>query len=461
MKTLVWLRTDLRVSDNSALLSATEAGQVAVCYIPALEQHQEHDTGLPRLKYLEATVRALSLELAKLGIPFELLDAARFDDAPAALVNHAKNIGANTIAFNNEYPWNERKRDNAVVSMALASGLKVARYDDDVILSPGTVTTQQGAPFRVFTPFKRRWLSLINPTLLEPLPQPEPIGTALAPTPVDFGLAADPDFSQEAGEHAGQQRLHAFLDANIDTYATGRDHPALEHTSRLSPYLSVGALSIRQSCHAAYNANDGRLAAGPLASWINELIWREFYRHVTALFPRVSRNRNFNPKADALPWRDAPQDLEAWQKGETGYPFVDAGMRQLNETGWMHNRLRMVTAAFLSKHLLIDWRHGEEYFMRHLIDGDFASNNGGWQWSASTGTDAMPYFRIFNPNRQGEKFDRDGLFTLRYLPELAALPTAHLYKPERYPLDVRYPTPIVDHDFARQRALATFKAALG
>ena len=199
-------------------------------------------------------------------------------------------------------------------------------------------------------------------------------------------------------------------------------------------------------------------AAEGADAWINELIWRDFYRHVIALFPHVSKGQAFRSEGDRIPWRHAPEEFAAWQTGHTGYPLVDAAMRQLSTTGWMHNRLRMVTAMFLSKHLLLDWRLGERHFMEQLIDGDFAANNGGWQWSASTGTDAAPYFRIFNPTTQGERFDPEARFVRRYVPELEALSAAQIYK-RPHALVAAYPAPIVEHRFARERALATFKAA--
>ena len=238
--------------------------------------------------------------------------------------------------------------------------------------------------------------------------------------------------------------------------------PAEPGTSQLSPYLAAGVISIRQCLHAALGYNQGELDSGAsgATTWINELLWREFYKHILVGYPRVSMHRAFRPETEALPWRRAPYELEAWQQGRTGFPIIDAAMRQLRETGWMHNRLRMITAMFLSKNLLIDWREGERWFMRHLIDGDLAANNGGWQWSASTGTDSVPYFRLFNPTSQSQRFDPDGQFLRRWLPELQHLSSRDIHSPATHHNlfgVIEYPTPIVDLGKSRARALDAFR----
>ncbi|MGD8417509.1 MAG: FAD-binding domain-containing protein, partial [Pseudomonadales bacterium] len=280
--------------------------------------------------------------------------------------------------------------------------------------------------------------------LLTPLPAPEPRSRPTVDVPAPDALNGLPEAAQDpdwpAGHSAAADRLDAFVSGQLERYDEDRDYPAKPATSRLSAYLNVGAVSVR-TCYA-------RAAAAPEGSgresWLSELVWREFYRHVVAAHPHVSRGHAFQQHLDGLDWRHDPEGLAAWKAGETGYPLVDAGMRQLLETGFMHNRLRMITAMFLSKHLLIDWHEGERHFMRHLRDADFASNNGGWQWSASTGTDAAPYFRIFNPSSQAKKFDPDEDFIRRFVPELA--------DGSRH-----YPEPIVEHKAARERALAFFK----
>jgi deoxyribodipyrimidine photo-lyase len=351
-----------------------------------------------------------------------------------------------------------------VAHACAANGISFNQYHGGVVLPPGSVLTATGDPYTVFTPFKRRWLSTLTPDDWAPLPAP-PAQTALdnaARSKAELAsrnselissLPENDDPEWPAGEEAARQRLTEFIDQRVSAYQAERDYPAKPATSRLSAYLSIGALSARQALSAARDANNNILNAKPAANpgldtWISELVWREFYRHVTAAFPHISKGRAFKTQTDALQWRQDTEQFERWCQGMTGYPIVDAGMRQLNATGWMHNRLRMVTAMFLSKHLLLDWRLGERYFMEHLIDGDFAANNGGWQWSASTGTDAVPYFRIFNPSSQAKKFDAQAEFIREWVPEIDGLTGSN---------PAAYPAPMVDHAQARERALAFFK----
>jgi deoxyribodipyrimidine photo-lyase len=363
-----------------------------------------------------------------------------------------------------------------VIRACEEAGIETEAHHAGTILPPGSVLTGNGDPYSVFTPFRKRWLSILDRRALEPLGRPRsqqraglddgaerPSAPAAArselPTGID-GVGRDKVRDRfPAGEEEAAGRLARFLQEPARRYDADRDFPAIDGTSTLSPYLAAGVISPRQCLHAAVQANGGRLADGNpgISAWITELIWRDFYRHVVALFPHVSRGQAFRTETDALAWRRSEADLAAWKEGRTGYPLVDAGMRQLNETGWMHNRLRMITAMFLSKHLLLDWREGERWFMNKLVDGDFAANNGGWQWSASTGTDAAPYFRIFNPHTQAKRFDPDGRFIRRWVPELADAPDRSLFDPDKHPVK-GYPRPVVNHRLARQRALEAFKA---
>ncbi len=461
LTTLVWFRNDLRVADNPALWEACEYGRVIACFVKSAVQWRDHDVGNRRLAFLARSLNALSCELARLGIPLVVVDAPRFVDVPSVLLELAKRHGAQRVAMNAEYPTNEKRRDDAVVQAMAANGIEVVVSHGGVTMPPGTVLTQKGTPYSVFGSFKRRWLERVQPGQIRPLPAPRAQGEQILAFQID-GLAGAPlellADKWVVGERAARCRLTEFIEGSAGDYAVDRDSPSAGGTSNLSTYLSVGALSSNQCLHAATNLNGGRLRGSRADVWIDEIIWREFYRHVTALFPRVSRGRSFRRACDALPWRDAPADLAAWQAGATGYPLVDAGMRQLRETGWMHNRLRMVTAMFLTKHLLIHWRHGERFFMQQLVDGDFAANNGGWQWCASTGTDAAPYFRIFNPTIQGKRFDPSGRFVRATLPELHDVPNRYLFEPHKSGVALDYPQPIVAHTFARQRAIAAFRS---
>jgi deoxyribodipyrimidine photo-lyase len=291
------------------------------------------------------------------------------------------------------------------------------------------------------------------------MPRPQPaLSFDADPVPTELAAFAGlnrPDL-YPAGEDHALQILRTFARKRMPDYASGRDLPGVSGTSGLSPYLNLGVLSPRQ-CLGETLSRSGEGAE----TWLNELIWREFYKHLLVGFPRLSKGANFKQKYDVVPWENSEEDFQAWCAGRTGYPMVDAGMRQLLETGWMHNRVRMICAMFLTKHLLIDWRRGERHFMRHLVDGDLAAKNGGWQWSSSTGTDAQPYFRIFNPWLQSKRFDREGTYIARFVPELASVPPRCLHNAKALGKEIGsrgldYPAPLVDHRAARERAIEVF-----
>ena len=336
-----------------------------------------------------------------------------------------------------------------------------------MIVPPRVIQTGDGRFYSVFTPYRRVWekkaIDHVD-THRPPGRQPElNIRSSDVPETIEhFDLSSCRDDLWPAGEPEAQRRLEKFVQ-RIGNYQRARDIPSVNGTSLLSPYLAAGVISPRQCLAAALAVNKGQIAGDDgVATWISELAWRDFYTHVLVGFPRVSRHRPFKLKTDQLDWRTDEPNFEAWKQGRTGYPIVDAGMRQLNQTGWMHNRLRMVTAMFLTKHLLIDWRWGEKYFMQHLIDGELAANNGGWQWSASTGTDSVPYFRIFNPFSQSKRFDPDGDFIKELCPELSPIPSAALHDEKKFSAaiakhGVDYPTYIVDYKQGRERALQAFK----
>lgn len=469
--TLVWFRSDLRTRDNTALRRACEAGGPVVgVFVVTPDQWRAHDWGDRKAEFVLRHVQALRDSLHAIHIPLRILTCPTFADVPETLARLCAELDIGAVYANAEYELNEQRRDEAARDILASRGVVYETLHDQVVLEPGSVRTGEGTAYTVYSPFARKWVSVLEDrggSAAQPAPPAcQPIGLDADDLPDrvhGFDLSGLDVSRWPIGETAAVERLQTFCQRRIDAYATDRDLPDVDGTSALSPYLAAGVLSPRQCLDAATAANGGTVALkeSGAASWINELVWREFYKHIIAAFPRLCMGQNFKRQFDGVAWRDDPDRFEAWCTGRTGYPIVDAAMRQLNETGWMHNRLRMIAAMFLTKHLLIDWRLGERYFMQQLVDGDFASNNGGWQWSASTGTDAQPYFRVFNPWKQSERFDTKGGFIRRYVPELRDVPAAALHDPVKLgkagASAAGYPAPIVEHAMARQRAIDAFK----
>ena len=470
MTALVWLRTDLRIEDNTALSAAClHDEKVLAVWLVTPAQWQIHDDAACKIDFWLRNLVVLSERLAALNIPLLIRHADNWQQAPETLNTLCRQHQVDSVFVNREYGINESRRDAAVQATLEKVGIHWQAHTDRVLFAPGSLLTAKGEYFQVFSRFRKlawRHLSEGVPERL-PIPAqrpampcpPDPLPTLPAElTPPAANLQA----RWLAGETAAHERLSRFIAERIEQYDAQRDFPALDGTSSLSPYLAAGVITSRQCLHAALEINQGEFAGGNsgIRTWINELLWRDFYQHILVGFPRVSMGQAFRRHTDHLPWRHAADELAAWQQGRTGIPLIDAAMRQLLACGWMHNRLRMVCAMFLSKNLLIDWRLGERWFMQHLIDGDLAANNGGWQWSASTGTDAVPYFRLFNPYRQSQRFDPEGDFIRHWLPELASLDQRRIHQP---PLDdifepVSYCPPLVDLAASRQRALASFRA---
>jgi len=467
---LIWFRCDLRVHDNTALRAACQAGPTLAVYLVSPSQWRLHDDAPAKVDFWRRNLIELRQQLDALNIPLLIRMADTWDQAPATLLQLCVEHGINALHCNEEYGVNETRRDQAVDQALSSQGIGFHSHLDQLFFKPGSVLTKSGTYFQVFSQFRKvcyqRFYQSVPAVLPRPKAQSE---TAIASDPIPEqieGFSAPTKGIVDlwpAGEEEARRRLEHFTDEPIEDYLTQRDLPAKPGTSTLSAYLAAGVISPRQCLHAALNRNQGEFQSGNVGvvTWINELCWREFYKHILVGYPRVSMHRAFRLETEALAWRRSPKDLEAWQEGRTGIPIIDAAMRQLVETGWMHNRLRMVVAMFLTKNLLIDWREGERFFMQHLIDGDLAANNGGWQWSASTGTDASPYFRIFNPVSQSAKFDEDGRFIKHWLPELSALNKKQIHSPNMAsdlfggPSD--YPRPVVDLGKSRERALSAFR----
>ena len=469
MQRLMWLRTDLRTQDNTALSEAMLSGPTIALYLITPQQWQRHDDAPCKVDFWLRNLAELQLALARLNVPLLIRHCADWSDAPAQLaeVCHQHNVCA--VHVNEEYGVNESLRDQQVAAYLRQQDIAWHSHLDQLFFRPGSVLTRSGGYFQVYSQFRKVCYERLHsalPACIAPLRPQAPLAIVSDPIPDAVAGFTTPGASLRelwpAGEDAAQQRLQRFADEQVSEYDRQRDFPAQPGTSQLSAYLAAGVLSPRQCLHAALSANQGEFDSGNpgAVTWINELLWREFYKHILVGYPRVSRHRAFRLETEALRWRDAPQELAAWQEGRTGLPLIDAAMRQLQATGWMHNRLRMVVAMFLTKNLLIDWREGERFFMRQLIDGDLAANNGGWQWSASTGTDAAPYFRIFNPISQSQKFDPDGHFIRHWLPELASLNKRDIHDPAALGglfAPSGYPRPIVDLSRSRERALSAFK----
>ena len=464
-----WFRNDLRVHDNTALDAATRQGATIALYIISPKQWQQHDDAACKVEFWRRNLDELSTQLAALNIPLLIRECDDWQAIPALMTELCQQYAVSQVYCNQEYPINERARDQAVATALERQGIGFTACLDLLLFEPGSVLTKTGTYFKVFGQFKRVCQQRLYDQLPEVLAAPkQQVKQSIEPDPVPAQIAGFEQVSDElmqhwpVGEALAWQRLQDFADQAIRDYDHSRDFPALQGTSQISAYLNAGVLSIRQCLHAALKAANGELfgANEGINTWITQLLWREFYQHILVGFPAVSRHQPFKAKTRQLKWRHAPDDLQRWQAGETGFPIIDAAMRQLKATGWMHNRLRMIVAMFLSKNLLIDWRDGERWFMQHLIDGDLAANNGGWQWSASTGTDSVPYFRIFNPITQSQKIDKDGEFIRHWLPELAHLDKKSIHAPHLAAKLVRdsvdYPSPLVDLASSRDRALAAF-----
>jgi len=457
-----WFRNDLRLRDNTALAELSRAVDTLLpVFVLDDRLLSSSRTGAPRVRFLLGCLEALARDLRSRG---HALVVRRGD--PARVVPElVASTGASVLSFNRDTTPYARRRDRAVRDAVEARGARVIACKDRVIFEAGEVRTRAGRSFAVYSPYRRAWHRRLRED--PPVVAPEPalpravlgVGSQGIPSAEVLGFGGDATRIPPPGELAAHARLDGFLRAGLRSYAEARDLPALDGTSRLSPYLRFGAISVRACLEAALDAAaaDPTLGTGA-GKWIDELVWREFYAAILEAEPRVLVESH-RPQYDRLPWRRDPAWFEAWCRGRTGYPIVDAGMRQLLETGWMHNRVRMLAASFLTKDLLIDWRLGERWFLKRLVDGDPASNNGGWQWSASTGTDSVPYFRIFNPVTQARRCDPDGAYVRRFLPELRDLPAPLVHEPWKDPARARgYPAPIVDHGARRAVALQRYAA---
>ena len=462
---IVWLRRDLRLKDNPALHHAVESNNpVIVLYI--YETDLSRKTGGASDWWLHHSLTSLDDSLSRAGVKLHIRKGRAQDELNAVI----ELSGAKKVVWNRRYKKADRDRDAAIKSSLKDAGLSVETYRANLLSEPWEVETKSGSGYyKVFTPYWRAAKNKLE--VADPIAAPTKIrpyknldngvnidSLSLLPTSPDWGAKMTPFWSP--GEAGAAASLDEFINGPVEAYAQARDRPDQDGTSRLSPHLAHGEISPRQIWHSCKETAD------TASKFLAEIGWREF-SYVLLFHNPGLESKNFKPDFDNFEWADNQAGLKAWQKGQTGYPFVDAGMRQLWQTGWQHNRVRMVTASFLIKHLLIDWREGEKWFHDTLVDADPASNAASWQWVAGSGADASPYFRIFNPFTQGEKFDPNGDYVRKYVPELSKLPKKYIHRPWEAPphilaqadikLGETYPRPIVDHKEARERALTAYK----
>jgi deoxyribodipyrimidine photo-lyase len=458
MTNLFIFNTDFRLKDNPALFHAAENGDSLVAlFIHNPKKWQSHNESDLKIAFQIEHLKRLSKKLSELNISLKIIQAEEIDQENKKIIEFVENNNIKEVFLNKEYGIDEIKRDKNLEKELLNIDKKLNIFDSSVF-NPDSIKTQSDTFFKVFTPFSRAFRSKLLTKKIELLGSPKKQEKKIFESDevVDISLKAERKNILElyaVGEEHALNMLKEFIDHKILGYKEQRNFPAIDGTSSLSPYLSSGVLSSRQCLFEVFKKVSEEKEG--VKTWVNEIIWREFYKYVLFHNPRVSKNLSFLEKYDLFPWSDNQEHFIAWSNGETGVPIIDAAMKQLNSTGWMHNRLRMIVAMYLSKNLLIDWRKGEKYFMQNLIDGDLASNNGGWQWSASTGVDAAPYFRIFNPVTQSEKFDKEGDFIKKWLPEISSVKNIHDPSSDDRN-DIGYSIHLVDLKESRKNAIEVF-----
>ncbi|KAI0015607.1 deoxyribodipyrimidine photo-lyase [Xylariomycetidae sp. FL0641] len=486
-----WFKMDLRTADNTALWEASEKARAAGVpligiYIVSPEDFEAHLTAPVRVDFVMRTLHVLKRDLAALDIPLYVETVERRKDVPERIIEFMEEWGARHLFANLEYEVDELRREAKMVRLCADRGMAMELSHDTCIVPPGKLTTGAGRQFSVYSHWYRAWVAHVHAnqsllSVLEPPTQNPPDARDKVAALFDCEIPDVPSnkkLSEEdakrlrpvwpAGEREAVDRLDKFCEEKIAQYSEKRNFPSEAATSSISVHLAAGTLSARTAVRTARDRNKTKkLDAGieGIQAWISEIAWRDFYKHVLVNWPYICMNKPFKPEYSNIEWSYNAAHFRAWAEGRTGFPLVDAAMRQVQGIGWMHNRCRMVAASFLSKDLLLDWRLGERFFMEHLVDGDFASNSGGWGFSAGVGIDPQPYFRVFNPTLQSEKFDPDGAYLRRWLPELRGIPGKAVHDPYARGAGsaakkAGYPEPIVDHKEARERALRAYKKGI-
>lgn len=468
---IVWFRQDLRLDDNPALSAAADSGAPVIpLFIWSPEEEGDWEPGAASRFWLHHSLTELAQSLAKLGSPL----VVKRGYSLSILRDFAKAVAAQAVYWNRRYEPATIVRDKNIKGALSADGVEARSFNGSLLFEPWQVLNGKNEPYKVFTAFYKSATALVSPPY--PVEKPKkliaPAKNLQSATISDLMLLPKIDWTKgiemawKPGEKGALKNLEEFLSGAVDDYVSERDRPAVQGTSRLSPHLHFGEISPRTIWHAVKDADKSTRGREGKSTFLKEIVWREFAHHLLYHFPLTTK-APLRPEFERFPWRDDPDLLKVWQKGQTGYPLVDAGMRELWQTGWMHNRVRMIVASFLVKDLLLPWQEGAQWFWDTLVDADLANNTLGWQWSAGCGADAAPYFRVFNPILQSEKFDPEGIYIKRWVPELAKLPKPWFHHPWDAPQEVlkthgvelgkNYPHPVVDHAFARDRALSAFK----
>lgn len=488
-----WFKCDLRTRDNTALWMASEKAKekgvpLVAMYIISPQDFEAHLTAPVRVDFILRTLEILKRDLAELDVPLYVETVEKRKGVEGRILELLGEWGASHLYANMEYEVDELRREARMVRDCAERGIAMDVLHDTCVVRPGELRSGQGKQYSVYTPWFKAWIAHVheNSDLLDLFDAPgknpasarekfaKLFETKIPDAPANKSLTDEEKkrfhSMWPAGEHAAQERLSKFADEKINKYEEHRNFPNLNSTSSLSVHFASGTLSARTAIRTARDHNNTKkLNAGyqGIQTWISEVAWRDFYKHVLVHWPYVCMNKPFKPEYTNITWEYNNTHFQAWTEGKTGYPIVDAAMRQLKHCGYMHNRCRMIVGSFLAKHLLIDWRMGERFFMEHLIDGDFASNNGGWGFCASTGVDPQPYFRIFNPLLQSEKFDAEGEFIRKWVPELKSVKGKFIHEPfgDKVAAGVArrngYPERIVEHKVSRERCLARYKEGLG